>query len=218
MAKRRAKNATAEPPSYPYIAEALWPLAVPVESLELDPKNANKHDERGIAKIAGSLRAYGQRTPIVVQVTEDGRRIIRKGNGTWLGIKLNGWSHVAAVPIEESDSTATGYAIADNATGRYSEWDQDVLAELLNSEEPLFDDPELVEMQSDLESLLATLNDVDGDDVPDGPDDDSSPSSGESKAPAATFSVLVNLADEAEQVQLLERLSQEGYTCRAFVS
>ena len=37
-----------------------------ISSLSLDPSNARKHDAKNLASIAGSLKLFGQRKPIVV--------------------------------------------------------------------------------------------------------------------------------------------------------
>lgn len=192
-----------------YLALQLRGMAVPVECLSLDPRNANKHDEQSIAKIAGSLRQFGQRTPIVVQRRDDGSLVVRKGNGTLQAARLNGWSQVAALVVAESDATATGYAIADNATGRYSRWDEEQLQSLL--EEIQFDDAELIDMQSELLASLERLNleDAAPEPVKDKPSDPPAPD---------RFCVLITLGDEANQAGLLQRLTEEGYQCRAFIA
>ncbi len=46
-----------------WIVESLRPLAEPVDRLELDPRNARKHDEANLAAIAASLKRFGQRRP-----------------------------------------------------------------------------------------------------------------------------------------------------------
>lgn len=115
------------------IVESLQNLAVPLNTLTLDPANARTHSQRGIESIAASLATYGQRTPIVAQKKADGTLIVRKGNGTTQAARSLGWETIAAVIVEESDTTATGYAIADNRTGEFSTWDFDVLEELLGT-------------------------------------------------------------------------------------
>jgi ParB-like chromosome segregation protein Spo0J len=46
------------------IQELLLPLAVPIDTLHLDPANARKN--HALDMIAASLNRYGQRKPIVV--------------------------------------------------------------------------------------------------------------------------------------------------------
>lgn len=46
-----------------YIAEGLRGLAVPINNLHIDPANARAH--HALDRIAASLKAYGQRKPII---------------------------------------------------------------------------------------------------------------------------------------------------------
>ena len=123
---------------FTHIIEPLRGLAVDLRELIHDPANARTHDRRNLDAIKASLQAYGQRTPIVVQRTRDGKRIIRKGNGTTQAARelAEGgnprWWMIAAVEVEEDNLSATGYAIADNRTAELAAWDDDVLASLLD--------------------------------------------------------------------------------------
>ena len=113
-----------------YIAEPLRPFAVPVETLTLDPNNAKEHPERNIEAIAASLRRFGQRAPIVVQ--RDGM-IVRAGNGRLIAARSLGWTHVAAIVVNDTEVEAIAYAIADNRTAELAEWSDAKLSELLKS-------------------------------------------------------------------------------------
>lgn len=113
-----------------HIALPLRALAVPIDSLNLDPANARLHDEKNLAAITGSLARFGQRLPIVVQ--EQGR-IVRAGNGRVMAAKALGWSHIAAVVVDESEVEATAFAIADNRSSELAQWDDEALAKLLQS-------------------------------------------------------------------------------------
>ena len=111
-----------------WIAEDLKGLAVEVEDLVSDPANARLHPERNMRALAASLRVYGQRKPVVVR--REGMVVIA-GNGTLEAARSLGWTHIAAVIVEDDALTATGYAIADNRTGELAEWDYEGLAKLL---------------------------------------------------------------------------------------
>ena len=114
------------------ITSDLLPLATPIDDMHLDPVNARTgHD---VERIAASLAQYGQRKPIVVNRSE--RNKVEAGNGTWQGAKLNGWTHVAAVFVEDDPMTAVGFALADNRTAELSRWDLDVLQRLMSSIDP----------------------------------------------------------------------------------
>ncbi len=117
-----------------YIAEALRPLAVPIDSLHEDPANARMgHD---VARIAASLKAYGQRKPIVANRLQEGK--IEAGNGTFRAGKQLGWTHLAAVFVDDDPATAAAYGVADNRVGEFSRWDEDVLREITSTTGDLF--------------------------------------------------------------------------------
>ena len=86
------------------IHESLASLAHPIDGLNLDPKNARAHDEASVQVIRDSLRRFGQRKPIVVQ---RGGMLVRAGNGLVMAARAEGWTHVAAVVVDESDVEAT---------------------------------------------------------------------------------------------------------------
>jgi len=131
------------------IAETLRPLAVPVESLNLDAANARQHSRRNLDAIKASLVRFGQRTPIVVQ--KEGM-IVRAGNGRLTIARELGWTHIAAVIVDESAIEATAYAIADNRTAELATWNDDLLSALLGTldneaiPESCFSDAELSDL------------------------------------------------------------------------
>lgn len=110
------------------ITEDLKHLAQSTSNLVLDPANARKHNKRNVEAIAASLSKFGQRKPIVVQ--KDGM-VVRAGNGTLDAAKSLGWTHIAAVVLDDDNTTATAFAIADNRTAELAEWDAESLASLL---------------------------------------------------------------------------------------
>lgn len=110
----------------------LMPLATPIDDLHQDPANARTdHD---IVRLAGSLAQYGQRKPMVVNRSEANK--IEAGNGTWQAAKFLGWTHVAAVFVEDSPTTAAAFAIADNRLAELSRWDYEALQTLIDSIDP----------------------------------------------------------------------------------
>lgn len=133
-----------------YIEESLWPLVIEIDECHLDPANARTG--HALDQIASSLAAYKQRKPIVVNRSEGMK--IEAGNGTYQAARVLGWTHIAAVIVEDDAATAVGYAIADNRLGDLSEWDNETLAQLLTSLEP---DMVTGFDAADVETLLAEL-------------------------------------------------------------
>lgn len=100
----------------------LLTLAVPIDKLTPDAKNARDHDKRNNDAIVLSYREHGQRKPIVVQERADGQLVIRAGNGQTEAAKRLGWTHIAAVIVDEADAEAVAFAIRDNRTAELAKW------------------------------------------------------------------------------------------------
>jgi site-specific DNA-methyltransferase (adenine-specific) len=110
---------------------------VNIDDLDLDPKNARKHDAKNLKAIADSLDLFGQRKPIVVW----GRTVVA-GNGTMAAARSLGWTEitVARVPDDWSADQVKAYALADNRSAELAVWDEQVLAsQLLELQEAEFD-------------------------------------------------------------------------------
>jgi len=134
------------------IAESLRPLATPIGDLKPDPRNARTHPEHNVQAIASSLDLFGQRKPIVVR--RDGM-VVLAGNGTLEAAQRLGWTHVAAVLVDDDPITATAYSLADNQTGLSSEWDDARLSELLREVSDSVPLTSLGFTDAELETLLA---------------------------------------------------------------
>jgi site-specific DNA-methyltransferase (adenine-specific) len=102
---------------------------VTLTSLQLDPKNARRHDKKNLEAIKGSLSLFGQRKPIVVS----GDNTVVAGNGTVEAARSLGWTeiYVARIPADWTAEQIKAYALADNRTAELAEWDPKVLADQL---------------------------------------------------------------------------------------
>ncbi len=138
-----------------WIAEDLRGLALELGDLTQDPANARLHPERNMEALKASLHRFGQRKPVVVR--REGMIVIA-GNGTLAAAKALGWSHVAAVIVEDDATTATGYAIADNRTAELAEWDVKALNALMNSIQGSIGPSELGFEPDDLAALLGGVD------------------------------------------------------------
>lgn len=199
------KPVTDDEATLSYILAPLRPLAIAVDELELDERNARKHPDINLTAIKASLTKFGQRKPIVVQKNpETGRHVIRAGNGTYMGTKALGRKFIAAVIHEEPDTEAMAYAIADNRTTDLSEFDDAVLLE--NLDEVLASDEVDLEtmgfLQEDYDKLAEKMRGAVDDDTSDIPQDN------------VEFLLVVNCADEAEQAQLYEEFKSRGIQCK----
>jgi len=102
---------------------------IAVADLSLDPSNVRKHSRRNLDAIKASLRKFGQQKPIVV----DAKGIVLAGNGTLTAAQELGWTEIQIVRTELAGVEATAFAIADNRTAELAEWDEDGLANVLQS-------------------------------------------------------------------------------------
>ena len=121
------------------IIDELKPLAVPLESLQLDPNNARAHPDQNMDALRESLSRFGQRQVVVVQRT--GNKVIA-GNARVMAARDLGWSHIAAVVVDDDDPRAMAFALADNRTAELALWNIETLSGQLAFLEEL-DDPDL---------------------------------------------------------------------------
>lgn len=101
---------------------------VPISALQKDPENARKHSKKNIDAIAGSLKKFGQRRPLVVW-----QQFVIAGNGTLEAAQQIGWTEIeiTRVPEDWTHEEARAYAIADNRTSELAEWDDFLLSNQL---------------------------------------------------------------------------------------
>jgi hypothetical protein len=134
------------------ITEGLRPLAVPIGDLHPDPRNPRRGN---VAAIAESLRRFGQRKPVVAR--RDGT--VTAGNHLLAAAGELGWTELAAVYVDDNDTMATAYGLADNRTADLGTYDDATLAELLAELRDA--DADLLAATAwtddDLEALLAGL-------------------------------------------------------------
>jgi len=145
-------------PQSAVIVEQLQSLAVPIDNLQEDPENARRGD---VAAIRRSLNVFGQRKPVVVKrtgVDAAGRPtgIVIAGNHTFHAACDLEWSHIAAVFVDDDESTARAYALADNRTGELATWDDEQLSATLRALDATdFDMETLGWSNDDLAALLS---------------------------------------------------------------
>ncbi len=191
MAKKKAAKKT---PDLSYIAEDLRPLAVPISSIEPDPRNARTHNSNNIRAIRASLREFGQRKPLVVNSRN---KEVEAGNGTLLAARALKWTHVAVVWVEDDPAAQSGFAVADNRTSELAAWDDALLADLIgeirDDAPDLFDDLLLSDLLDDEEE-----NHGPPPDVPD----------------SISFRVVAECKNEAEQQKLYKQLTRQNYKCK----
>ena len=127
-----------------------------------------RRNEHAVAKVAGSIKEFGFRQPIVV----DKEMVIIVGHTRLLAAQQLGFTHVPVHIAENlSPSQIKAYRIADNRTNEEAEWDEEMLAIELGDLKDADFDLDLTGFDPDeLEELLAgdgTEGLTDDDEVPD---------------------------------------------------
>lgn len=181
-----------------------------ISALKQDPKNARKRTAQSKHLIQESLTRYGAARSIVIDETD---RVLA-GNGTIEGAKAAGISKVRIIETDGDEIIAVrrtglsehekvGLALADNRTSDLSEWDAEMLHNLSQEQDiaPWFSEDDIAE-------LLGKKDDFDPDD----------PTTDQSNKITDVFQIIVNCTSEQQQTDLLNRLLDENFECRALNS
>ena len=113
-----------------HIHSDLRDKAVPITALSGHPDNPRKHPDANKQAIAGSLRKYLQRKPVVVNLTPAGLRL-EAGHGVYGEMLAAGSQYIACTIVEDDPVTELGFMLADNRSGDLSEDDPEKLAPVL---------------------------------------------------------------------------------------
>jgi DNA modification methylase len=142
----------------------------PIDRIKPYPGNPRQNED-AVDAVAGSLREFGFRQPIVV----DGEGVIIVGHTRWKAAKKLGLAKVPVhVATDLTEAQVRAYRIADNQTATIADWDYELLPiELAGLQEMNydlgllgFDQEELTRMMSgDVQQGL-----IDPDDIPAPPD------------------------------------------------
>ncbi|MEU7855237.1 hypothetical protein [Nonomuraea sp. NPDC049141] len=167
---------------------------------ELDERTERLVAGHGRLLVLEEMAAEGKSPPEGVDLGDD---------GVWLVPILRGWT-------SRSDADAEGYLVANNAIPERGGWDRHLLADMLTDIGAA--DEELLAAAGYTADDLADLSDL----LPansDQPMPDPVPSSGpaERVEPPTVWGVIVTCSSEAEQVELLERLTEAGHSVRALM-
>jgi ParB-like chromosome segregation protein Spo0J len=101
---------------------------VPIDSIHVDPANANAHSEEDVVGLMAKLATFEQVEPLVVQTKT--RKVIG-GNGRLEAMRRLGWTEVDVHLVDVDNVTATAMGIALNT--RKSHLIEERLAEQLKA-------------------------------------------------------------------------------------
>lgn len=175
----------------------------PLKALIPYARNARTHSTTQVAQIAASIKEFGWTQPVLI----DGDNGIVAGHGRVMAAETLGIETVPCIELKHlTEAQKRAYVIADNKIALNSDWDMDVLSAELNDLKALefpidltgFFDGNVASMTAQVEKMASQAE--------------------PQLAAGLTFSVIVEVADEAAQAGLLERLEKEGFKCRLLMS
>jgi hypothetical protein len=165
------------------IAADLTALATPIGQLDPLPGNPRRGD---VDAVAASYATFGQRKPVVARRGDDGRGTVIAGNHQLAAAKKLGWSHLAVVWVDDDDTTAAAFALADNRTAELGGYDDDALVAMIQA------------VAAEDEALLSATGWSDGDIALIGDNTvtgDSTDTAGDAAGPVEAPAVTPTLAD-----------------------
>jgi DNA modification methylase len=133
---RRLARRSTTPPTHlpagegarPRIAPALQALALPIDAIELHPRNPRLGN---VEAVAASLLRFGQLKPVVVQKST----MLRvAGNHVLRAARSLGWPEIAANVEAMDDAAAVAFLLTDNRTSDLGSYDDGLLAAILDEQ------------------------------------------------------------------------------------
>lgn len=166
---------------------------VRTSELELYPGNARRG---AVDAIVASLRTNGQFAPLIAQRSTG---YVLAGNHTLLAARQLRWAEIEVTYLDVDDEQAKKIVLAANRTADLATYDLDALASLLASIDDLdgtgYTDADLVGLLQDDHGEEGLI--------------------GKGEGSRVRYGVVIYVADEHEQLELMEQLLEEGRDVRA---
>ena len=167
-----------------------------IEELIPYAKNPRKNDE-AVEAVANSIKNFGFKVPIVI----DGENNVVCGHTRLKAAKKLKMDIVPCVIADDlTDEQIKAFRLADNKVGELAEWDFDLLGDELDG---IFD-IDMSDFGFDLDFEVSGES----------PGEPAEPKTETSFNYTEQYGVIVMCSDEAEQEQIYNRLTDEGYTCK----
>lgn len=104
---------------------------ISIEKIKLWKKNPRIND-KAVKKLAKLIRKHGQVSPVVAW-SKDGR--IYKGNTTYKALRHLGADQIRVLWVDfPNKKAAVSFALADNKSSEWTDWDPEILATLMQDE------------------------------------------------------------------------------------
>jgi site-specific DNA-methyltransferase (adenine-specific) len=160
----RIADAQPESSSALRIAPQLRSLVVPIDSVELHPRNPRQGD---VAAIAASLARFGLQKPVVVQRSTG---YVVAGNHVLRAALSLGWTEIAANVEDLDDAEAIAFMLADNRTADLGGYDDTMLAAILAEQQEVDNLAATGYDADDVAALLAEAGNIEERDLDAAPD------------------------------------------------
>jgi ParB-like chromosome segregation protein Spo0J len=152
-------------------AETIWsgPEELRAHLVRIDSMAPHPHNPRqgDVGALTLSLEQFGQYRLAIVQA-DSGHLVV--GNHLWQAAKALGWTHLAAIYRELTETQAQQLMLADNRIADRGTYDQDALADLLTGLAHVGElSPATGYDLDDLDDLLADLDRTHGPSTPAAP-------------------------------------------------
>ena len=129
---------------------------VDIDSL-VEWDNNPRINDHAVSKVARSIERFGFASPIIAKQSDKPPYIVLAGNTRLKASKEIGLSSVPVRFLNLSQTEAELFAIADNKLGEISDWDENMLKDILASL-PENDLDDIGFSQNELDSLLENMN------------------------------------------------------------
>lgn len=156
-------------------------------------ENNPRLNDGAVDAVASSIERFGFKVPIVI----DTDNVIVAGHTRWKAAMKLGLKEVPCIVADDlTPEQVRAFRLADNKVGELAEWDFSKL------------ERELADIDFDMLAFGFEPESEPG-------DDDNHPDRKDlSEEADGCFEVIVECADESEQMAMYERLTGEGLTCR----
>jgi ParB-like chromosome segregation protein Spo0J len=164
-------------------------------------RNARKIPPAAVAKVAASLREFGWRQPIVV----DADGVIVCGHARLLAAQQLGMTEVPVhVAHDLSPAQIKAYRLMDNRSHLEAEWDDALLAVEVGELKGIVDLSLTGFDVAEIDRLMRS-------------DPLAAPGDAPIEEARIAFGVIIECADETEQIGLLKEFATRGLQCRALM-
>jgi ParB/RepB/Spo0J family partition protein len=100
---------------------------LPIDAIEIDPRNPREHSNKQIKQIAKSIKSFGFNVPAII----DRDNKILAGHGRLLAAQSIGMNEIPIIRLYAlSEAQARAFSIADNKLCENSSWNEQLLEEI----------------------------------------------------------------------------------------